>query len=135
MLQLIDVTLWQGVTLETMIQLMKSVYKTLFIMLLVIFAFTHAFMVLLLHKDDSYFQEQYSGSITLTDSESTVSYSNASASNSFTNVFKAFSTLWLFIYGVWDPITDGDAGDDFMIIVFAMLFSFVTVLLFFNLVM
>lgn len=121
--------------METMIQLMKSVYKTLIIMLLVIFAFTHAFIVLLLHKDDSYFQEQYSGSINITDTENTVSYSDTSASNSFTNLFKAFSTLWLFIYGVWDPITDGDAGDDFMIIVFAMLFSFVTVLLFFNLVM
>lgn len=122
-----------------MIQLMKSVYKTLLIMLLIIFAFTHAFIILLFHKDDSYFQEQYSGSINLTnsmpDAENTVSYSDSSANNSFTNLFKAFSTLWLFIYGVWDPITDGDAGDDFMIIVFAMLFSFVTVLLFFNLVM
>ncbi|KAL9545880.1 hypothetical protein MBANPS3_006934 [Mucor bainieri] len=123
-----------GVTLETMVQLMKSVYKTLIIMLVVIFAFTHAFMVLLLHKDDSYFQEQYSGAINASGSEQTVNYSDASASNSFQNPFKAFSTLWLFIYGVWDPITDGDAGDDVMIIVFAMLFSFVTVLLFFNLV-
>ncbi|KAL7308286.1 hypothetical protein PS15m_012153 [Mucor circinelloides] len=128
-----------GVTLETIIQLIKSVYKTLLIMLLVLFAFTNAFIVLLARKDDAYFQEQYSGSIDLNNSDSsaenTVSYNDDSSSNNFKNPVKAFSTLWFFIYGVWDPINDGDAGDDYMIMVLAILFSFLTVLLFFNLVM
>ncbi|KAG1121532.1 hypothetical protein G6F42_012337 [Rhizopus arrhizus] len=127
-----------GVTVETIIQLIKSVYKTLLIMLLVLFAFTNAFIVLLARKDDAYFQEQYSGSIDLNNSgssaESTVSYNDDSSSNNFKNPVKAFSTLWFFIYGVWDPINDGDAGDNYMIMVLAILFSFLTVLLFFNLV-
>lgn len=118
---------------------MKSVYKTLLIMLLVMFAFTNAFIVLLARKDDAYFQEKYSGAMVLnnTDSstENTVNYNDDSSSNNFKNPFKAFSTLWFFVYGVWDPINDGDAGDDYMIMVLAILFSLLTVLLFFNLVM
>ncbi|KAK4511973.1 uncharacterized protein ATC70_003972 [Mucor velutinosus] len=128
-----------GVTVETIIQLMKSVYKTLLIMLLVIFAFTNAFIVLLARKEDAYFQEQYAGFMALdnlgSSTESTVNYSDNSSSNNFRNPFKAFSTLWFFIFGVWDPINDGDAGDDYMIMVLAILFSLLTVLLFFNLVM
>jgi len=110
-------------------------------MLLVIFAFTHAFIVLLSHKDDSYFQEQYEGSINLTNSgqafsgENDAEYHDASANNNFNNPFKAFSMLWFFIWGVWDPINDGDAGDDYMVMVLAIMFSFLTVLLFINLVM
>lgn len=125
--------------METIFRLIKYVYKTLLIMLLVIFAFTNAFIVLLARKDDTYFQEQYSGSIDLNNSgssvENTVSYNDDSSSNNFKNPVKAFSTLWFFIYGVWDPINDGDAGDNYMIMALAILFSLVTVLLFFNLVM
>lgn len=125
--------------METIIQLMKSVYKTLFIMLLVIFAFTNAFIVLLARKEDGYFQEKYSGSMTSNNlgssTESIVQHSDVSSSNNFRNPFKAFTTLWFFIYGVWDSINDGDAGDDYMIKILAILFSFLTVLLFFNLVM
>ncbi|KAL0145079.1 hypothetical protein V8B55DRAFT_1442683 [Mucor lusitanicus] len=129
-----------GITLETIIQLIKSVYKVLFIMLLVIFAFTHAFMVLLSHKEDSFFQEQYEGSVNLTSSGDTFSGENeaafhdTSANNNFNNPFKAFSMVWNFIWGVWDPINDGDAGDDYMVMVLAIMFSFLTVLLFINLV-
>lgn len=108
-------------------------------MLLVIFAFTNAFIVLLSSKDDAYFQEQFSGSINLSESESAsgngVVFADISSSNNFSNPFKAFSMLWFFIYGVWDPITDGDAGDDPMIIILAILFSFFTILILFNLVM
>ncbi|CAO0793275.1 unnamed protein product [Mucor circinelloides] len=127
-----------GVAVETIIQLIKSVYKTLLIMLLVIVAFTNAFIVLLARKNDAYFQKQYSGSIDLNNSgssaENTVSYNDDSASNNFKHPVKAFSTLWFFIFGVWDPINDGDAGDDYMIMALAILFSFLTVVLFFNLV-
>lgn len=96
-------------------------------------------MVLLSHKDDSFFQEQYSGSLNLSNSnlaeENNVDYNDSSANNNFNNPFKAFSMLWFFIYGVWDPINDGDAGDDYMVMVLAILFSFLTILIFFNLVM
>jgi hypothetical protein len=125
--------------LETIIQLLAAVYKTLLIMLLVILAFTNAFIVLLSSKDDAYFQEQFSGSVNLSEAESAsgneVAFADISSSNNFGNPFKAFSMLWFFIYGVWDPITDGDAGDDPMIIILAILFSFFAILIFFNLVM
>ncbi|GAN02898.1 hypothetical protein MAM1_0030c02348 [Mucor ambiguus] len=127
-----------GITLETIIKLIETVYKTIFIMLLLIIAFTHAFVVLLSHKDDSYFQEQFSGSINLTKSnlaaDNAASYADDSSSNSFQDPVKAFSSLWFFLYGVWDPIKNGEAGDNYMIMFLAILFSFLTVLIFFNLV-
>lgn len=110
-------------------------------MLLLMFAFTHSFIVLLSHKDDLYFQEQYAGSLNLTSSDpsisgdSSVEFHDSSANNNFNNPFKAFSMLWFFIFGVWDPVNDGNAGDDYMIMVLCILFSLLTVLLFINLVM
>lgn len=110
-------------------------------MLLMIFAFTQSFMALLSHKDDSFFQEQYEGTVDLTSSgesfsaENEAAFHDTSANNNFNNPFKAFSMLWFFIWGVWDPINDGDAGDDYMVMVLAIVFSFLTVLLFINLVM
>ncbi|KAL9557249.1 hypothetical protein MBANPS3_001480 [Mucor bainieri] len=127
-----------GVTLETIIQLVKSVYKVLVIMILVIIAFTNSFMVLLSRRDDSFFQEQFEGSLNLTDSglaaENGMSYSDVSANNNFGDPFKSFSMLWFAVFGVWDPLNDGDAGDDYMVMVLAILFSFLTALIFFNLV-
>ncbi|GAN03584.1 hypothetical protein MAM1_0043d03039 [Mucor ambiguus] len=129
-----------GITLETIIQLIRSVYKVLFIMLLVIFAFTHAFMVLLSHKEDSFFQEQYKGSVNLRSSgeafsdENEVTFHDTSANNNFGNPFKAFSIVWFFVWGVWDPINDGDAGDDYMVILLAIMFSLLAILLFINLI-
>lgn len=108
-------------------------------MLLLIFAFTNAFIALLSSKDDAFFQEQFSGSVNLSESESSygnqIAFADISSSNNFSNPLKAFSILWFFIFGVWDPITDGDAGDDPMIIILAILFSFFTILILFNLVM
>ncbi|CEP15173.1 hypothetical protein [Parasitella parasitica] len=127
-----------GITLETIIQLVQSVYKVLIIMLLVIVGFTNSFIVLLSHRDDSFFQEQFEGSVNLTDSgfaeENSINYHDASSSNNFGNPFKSFSMLWFFIFGVWDAINDGDAGDDYMVMVLAILYSFLTALIFFNLV-
>ncbi|KAG2229372.1 hypothetical protein INT48_000909 [Thamnidium elegans] len=66
--------------------------------------------------------------------EGTVDILNVSSSNGFASLFKAFSNVWLFIYGVWDPVTQGDAGDSKMIMVMCILFSFTIVLIFFNVI-
>lgn len=58
-----------------------------------------------------------------------------SSSNGFKNPFKAFYHVWLFIYGVWDPVTNGDAGDNQMLFVISILFAFITVLIFTNMIM
>lgn len=93
-------------------------------------------MVLLSHKDDAYFQEQYSGTITSeTGATSTVTFSDSTAGNSFYDVYKSFAIVWFFIYGAWDPVTGGDSGGSNVIIALTILFSLVTVLIFFNLVM
>jgi hypothetical protein len=99
---------------------------------MVIFAFTNAFMVLLSRKDDSYFQEKFSGTINQSDS---IDLSDTSSRNSFRDPFDSFSKLWFCVLGVWNPIKDEDAGDDYMIIVLSILFSFITILIFFNLIM
>lgn len=110
-------------------------------MLLVIFAFTNAFMALLGQQNDTYFQETYNGTFYNNGSTDIPTvYGNTtiqdiSSSNSFNDVYKSFSRVWFFIYGVWDPITAGDAGNDKMIIALAIAFSLATSLIFMNIVM
>lgn len=108
-------------------------------MVLIVFAFTQSFMVLLRQQDDTYFQETYNGTFYDTSGAPTAAFGNAtlqdiSSSNSFYDVYKSFSRVWFFIYGVWDPITGGDAGDDKMIIALAIAFSLATSLIFMNIV-
>lgn len=121
-------------TLETIIQLLLSVKEVLLVFFLIVCAFTNAFIIQLSRKEEDYFQEQFSGDIT-GPSNSTADFNDVSSSNPFSDVFKSFSTLWFFIYGVWDPVFDGDVGDNNTIIVLSIMFSLITVLIFFNLVM
>ncbi|KAG2230888.1 hypothetical protein INT48_003337 [Thamnidium elegans] len=102
-----------GITLETIIQLSKKVAPMLLIMLLVVLAFTQSYIVLLrLHPDD-YFRDTFSGTFLSENSpeglNGIVEYAT-STNNGFVNCFVAFYNVWLFIYGVWDPIVQGDAG-------------------------
>jgi hypothetical protein len=107
----------------------------------VVLAFTHTFMVLLRQKENGYFQEEFSGILGNSSSQNNsidgveVTLGDVSSQNDFTNPFKAFADVWFFIYGVWDPINDGDAGDNTMITILAILFSFIICLIFFNMIM
>lgn len=110
------------------------------IMILVVFAFTHAFIIRLRLLDDQVFQEQYQGGLlkedgTPEDGAPTYTMYDTSSSNDFSNVFRAFTIVWFFIFGIFDPINDGDVGDDTMTLILAIVFSFVTVLIFSNMVM
>ncbi|KAG2229373.1 hypothetical protein INT48_000910 [Thamnidium elegans] len=125
-----------GFALEIIIQLFKRVFVTLCIMFLAIVAFTISFIILLSSKSDKFFQDNSSGNFTSTTSstEGTVDILNVSSSNGFASLFKAFSNVWLFIYGVWDPVTQGDAGDSKMIMAMCIFFTFTIVLVFFNVI-
>ncbi|KAI8094922.1 uncharacterized protein B0P05DRAFT_523921 [Gilbertella persicaria] len=126
-----------GVALESIIQLFYTVLQIILIMVTVVIAFAFAFVILLQRKTDSYFEEQYTGTMTLPNATSenatTVSVVD-SGSNDFTDAFKAFRDVWFFIYGIWDPINSGDASDNVMSIILAILFSFFVLLLFSNIV-
>jgi hypothetical protein len=130
----------KGFTLEIIIQLSKKIMSIIGIMILVVFAFTHAFIARLrLFKNES-FQEQFQGGTldnggNLIPNATTDTIYDVSSSNNFSNVFRAFSMVWFFIFGVFDPINDGDVGDDTMTIILAIVFSFVTVFFFSNMVM
>jgi hypothetical protein len=107
--------------------------------LIVVFAFTHSFIVLLRQRSDEFFQENYNGTTSFSVGEtstvgSTTLY-DISSSNGFSDPYKAFYQVWLFIFGVWDPITNGDAGDNRMLFTLCILFALVTVLIFTNMVM
>lgn len=127
---------YQGYALDVIISQLKSAIFLLFILFLVIAAFTQAFMVLLYFKDDSYFQDSFFGdftsNITLTTGNITIEgltrSANVSADNAFVNWFKAFSQIWFFIFGVWDLVNEGDIGDDKMVISMRILCSFSIVL-------
>lgn len=98
-------------------------------MVLVLFAFTNAYIVLLRDKPDEYFQENFGSN-----SNDTLIISDVSSSNGFVDLYKAFACVWFFVYGVWDPVNNGEAGDSRFLIAMSILFSLVTVLIFFNLV-
>jgi hypothetical protein len=85
-------------------------------MVLTICAFTNLFMVLL-YENDSYFQEQCIGNLTTppaADQMNSMIMQNSSANNPFTNVFKVFFKIWLFIYGAWNPEVNRKAGDNIL---------------------
>lgn len=107
------------------------------ILVLIICAFTNAFLVLLVHKEDAYFQENYAGTVSIAgqDTPSVSTFSDVTAGNPFGDIFKSFAVVWFFIFGVWDPVTGGDSGDNNIIIVLLIIFTLVAVLIFFNLVM
>ncbi|KAI7895161.1 uncharacterized protein EV154DRAFT_496092 [Mucor mucedo] len=125
-----------GITLEIIIQLCRNVASVLMIMMLVIFAFSHAIFVLLRLEPDEYFREQFEGTYTSLNGtlsgETTIA--NVSSDNVFNNIFKTISQVWFFVYGVWDSLQDGEAGDNKVLICISIVFSFITVLIFFNLV-
>jgi hypothetical protein len=130
----------KGFILEIIIQLSKTIMPIIGIMILVIFAFTHAFIAQLRFFKNEYFQEQFQGGATDDDGNpisnaTTYTMYDVSSSNNFSNVFRAFSMVWFFIFGVFDPINDGDVGDNTVTIILAILFSFVTMLIFSNVVM
>ncbi|OBZ84193.1 hypothetical protein A0J61_07756 [Choanephora cucurbitarum] len=72
----------------------------------------------------------YSGTIG-TKSSSKASFTDGT-SNDFTDIFRPFKDVWFFIYGICDPITNGDSGDNIMVMILAIVFSFIVLLLFFN---
>ncbi|KAI7892962.1 uncharacterized protein EV154DRAFT_503473 [Mucor mucedo] len=109
-----------GITLEIIIQLCIRVRAVFTIMVLVILGFTMSYIIALRLQLDDFFQENYAGDYTVNGSENpsgTVNFVNVSADNGFSNWFKAFYQVWFFVYGVWDPINDGDAGDSFLLCV------------------
>jgi hypothetical protein len=116
--------------LETVIQLSAKVMPVIGIMVLVVCAFTNSFIVLLRRQSDDYFQEEFGPP----GSEDPVAL-DLSSQNDFSDIFRAFTDVWFFIYGFLDPIKQGPAGDDTTAIILTVLFSFVTVLIFFNMVM
>ncbi|KAI8375508.1 hypothetical protein BD560DRAFT_488685 [Blakeslea trispora] len=126
-----------GIALEVVIRLFQKVFQIILFMILVVFAFTHAFVVLLRHEDDKYFKEEYEGTMTTyingVETDSTVSLLG-DGSNDFTNIFKSFKDVWFFIYGIWDPISKGESADNVMAMILSIVFSFLVLLLFFNIV-
>lgn len=94
--------------------------------------------MLLRQQPDQYFQESYEGDVSLSsngESKGKTSLYDRSSSNGFSDPFKALYQVWLFIFGVWDPVTAGEAGDNRMLFVLCMLFAFITVLIFTNMIM
>jgi hypothetical protein len=120
--------------MEIIIQLGIKIAPIIGLMILLIIGFTHSFIVLLRRQDDSFFQEQFEGN-SAADNGSDIVFSDQSQQNLFKDVFLAFTTVWLFLYGIFDPILSGDVGNYPMALVLAVLFSFVTALVIMNVVM
>lgn len=121
------------------IQLIVDVGGFLLILIMVVCAFTNGVMVLLSHKEDSYFQEQFQSTVNYPgfneNGSPNMSLFDSSTSNNFGNVFYSFSNMWFLLFGVWDPVTSGEAGDDKVLRVIAILFTLLVAWIFFNIFM
>lgn len=107
-------------------------------MVIVIFGFTISYILALRLEPDEFFQENYSGTYTNTGSDEVsgvINFVDVSSDNGFQNWFKAFSQVWFFVHGVWDPLNDGDAGDSKFLMCLSIFFSLITIVIFFNLLM
>jgi hypothetical protein len=93
--------------IEITIQLGIKIAPILGLMILIILAFTHSFAVLLRRQDDGFFQEQFEGNVAPNNEnsvESSVVMSDQSQQNFFEDPFLVFTTVWFFLYGIFDPI-------------------------------
>jgi hypothetical protein len=124
--------------IEIIIQLGVKIAPILGLMIFLIISFTLSFVVLLRRQDDGFFQEQFEGNVA-SDSENNLEsnavMSDQSQQNLFKDPFLAFTTVWFFLYGIFDPILSGDVGNYPMALVLAILFSFMTALVILNVVM
>jgi hypothetical protein len=102
-------------------QLSAKIVPVTFVMILVVIAFTHSFFVLLRKRNDLFIEEG--------------SGSDGSDDNIFNNLFLAFITIWFFIFGVFDPLFEGELGTYPMALILAVVFSLIIVLILFNVVM
>ncbi|KAI8876345.1 hypothetical protein K501DRAFT_288939, partial [Backusella circina FSU 941] len=109
-----------GYLLEMVIQLSAKIVPVTFVMLLVVIAFTHSFFVLLRKRGDLFIED--------------ASNNDGDADNIFSNVFFAFITVWFFIFGVFDPLFEGELGRYPMALILAVVFSLIIVLILFNVV-
>ncbi|KAI8875468.1 hypothetical protein K501DRAFT_280340 [Backusella circina FSU 941] len=132
-----------GNLLEIIIQLVGKIFPIIFIMILIVMGFTNAFIVLLRRQDDAFFRDQFSGNTTGNvtggvigngTSSSNTDLSNESQQDLFKDVFFAYTTVWLFIFGYVDPLFSGNVGNYVMSIILVVLFSFIVVLILFNVV-
>jgi hypothetical protein len=100
--------------MEIIIQLGIKIAPIIGFMILLIIGFTHSFIVLLRRQDDSFFQKQFEGNSAADNGSnlgSDVVFSAQSQQNLFKDVFLAFTAVWLFLYGIFDPILSGDVGN------------------------
>lgn len=104
----------QDILLATIKEIVVSMTPVFVLMMFIILAFTSIFAILLGRRDDSFFGE---------------------TSNSFNNGVEAFFSLWFFIFGVWEPINDGDVGEYYLVKYYAFIFTVIIVLILFNYVM
>ncbi|KAI8378406.1 hypothetical protein BD560DRAFT_49114 [Blakeslea trispora] len=116
------------IALEAFVALFRKVFQIIVFLIFVVFAFTNAFIILLRDKEDAYFRENMTSSM-----NETAKYSN-DATNDFNNVFKSFRDVWFFVFGIWDPVRNGQSADNDMVAVLSIAFSFIVLLLMFNVV-
>jgi hypothetical protein len=137
--KLISYTFKKGTFSEIILRLAKKFFPIIFTLIMVVVAFTHSFIVLLRRKDDAFFQEKYQGSMsTANESDllngASMTLSDQSQQNPFKDVFLAFTTVWFFTSGTFDPVFSGDANSP-MVTILAIMFSFCTGLIVLNVVM
>jgi hypothetical protein len=101
-------------------------------MFAIVLGFTNAFIVLLRRQHDDFFRDGFSGNTT---SGTDINMSNQSQQDLFKDIFLAFTTVWFFIFGYFDPLFSGDVGNYVMSIILIIGFSFIVVLVLFNVIM
>jgi hypothetical protein len=97
----------KGILIEIIVQLGIKIAPIIGLMILLILGFTHSFIVLLRRQDDGFFQEQFEGNAVPGDESShgsNIILSDQSQENLFKDPFLAFTTVWFFLYDIFDSI-------------------------------
>lgn len=102
-----------------------------FLLVVVVCAFTHTFVVLLQRVNPSEFVRSFEGSV----NGWPLTMTTAPEMNRFQDVGWALKTVWFFLHGNYDAIEDRPVEHRALVIILAILFPFFTGIVLLNVIM
>ncbi|KAL0084571.1 hypothetical protein F4703DRAFT_1942776 [Phycomyces blakesleeanus] len=120
-----------GIMVEIVVQISKRVLPMFALLVFIVFAFSHTFIVLLRNESSGEFAETFDGIIGGTQSFYITSRDSGSE-NKFRHVGTALKAVWLFVNGDWEAISDKPVEDQTLVTVLAVILSFSTTFILLN---
>ncbi|KAI9019205.1 hypothetical protein CLU79DRAFT_759081 [Phycomyces nitens] len=120
-----------GIMVEIVVQISKRVLPMFALLIFIVFAFAHTFIVLLRNEKNGEFAQSFDGIIGGTQSFYITSRDPGSE-NKFRSAGTALKAVWLFVNGDWEAISDKPVEDQALVTVLGIILSFSTTLILLN---